>query len=188
MLEALEEITSEHFLLQYITKPTHKDGNTLDLCFTNNAALIHSYQCDFTITSHHSIVTCRTTLTSDSQNETTFRTPVIEDGPGSVFDSLNFFSDDANWLGLEHKLKGIKWREVLGDPDKSDPAEMMEKFIHTCAQESKHFIPKRKVIENERKKTSQIPRVRRNLMRRRTKVNKKTGYPSHSYTETETHH
>ena len=178
MLEDLEEITSEHFLLQYITKPTHKDGNTLDLCFTNNAALIHSFQCDFTITSHHSIVTCRTSLkASASSNETTFRNPVSEDGPGSVFDSLNFFSDEANWFGLEQKLKGIRWTEVLGDPDKSDPAQMMEKFILTCAKESKDFIPKRKITENERKKSSRIPRVRRNLMRRRTKVNKKLDTP-----------
>ena len=53
MLEDLEELAAEHFLLQYVTKPTHKDGNILDLCFTNNTNLIHSYQCDYTISSHH---------------------------------------------------------------------------------------------------------------------------------------
>ena len=177
MLEDLEEVLTEHYMLQYITKPTHKDGNTLDLCFTNNPALVHSYQCNFTITSHHSIVTCRTSLCSTPAAETTFRRPVEDDGPGSVFDSLNFLSDDANWGGLQEKLKHINWTEILGYSDQSDPAEMMDKFINTCAQESKHFIPKRKIVENEKKKSSRIPRVRRNLMRRRTKVNKQLATP-----------
>ena len=175
MLEDLDELTAEQFLLQYITKPTHKDGNTLDLCFTNNAGLIHSYQCDFTITSHHSIVRIKTSLKAKPTEETTFRQPNTDDGPGSTFDSLNFFSEDANWLGLSQKLKKTNWSEVLGDPEHSDPEQMMHKLIQKCAQESENFIPKRKTTE--KRKSSRIPRVRRNLMRRRTKVNKKLSTP-----------
>ena len=175
MLEDLEEITADHFLLQYITKPTHKDGNILDLCFTNNAALIHSFQCDFTITSHHSIVHLKTTLKAQCVEEATFRQPNTDDGPGSVFDSLNFFSDEANFLGLSENLKSTNWNEVLGDSDSSDPEEMMNKLIQKCADASKHFIPKRKATE--KRKSSRIPRTRRNLMRRRTKVNKKLSAP-----------
>ena len=147
MLDDLEEVTAEHFLLQYIIKPTHKDGNILDLCFTNNAALIHSFQCDITIASHHSIVNLKTSLKTQCVEEATFRQPHPEDGPGSIFDSLNFFSDEANWLGLSEKLKHTNWKEVLGDPESSDPEEMMNKLIQKCADESRHFIPKRKTVE-----------------------------------------
>ena len=175
MLEDLEDLSAEHFLLQYITKPTHKDGNILDLCLTNNAALIHSFQCDFTITSHHSIVQLKTTLKAQRVEATTFRQPNSDDGPGSIFDSLNFFSDEANFLGLSENFKRTDWNEVLGDSASSDPEEMMNKLIQKCADESTLFIPKRKITENN--KSSRIPRTRRNLMRRRTKVNKKLSAP-----------
>ena len=175
MLEDLDELIAELFLLQYITKATHKDGNTLDLCFTNNAALIHSYQCDFTITSHHSIVQLKTSLKAKPTEETTFRKPNADDGPGSIFDSLNFFSDDANWFGLNQKFEKTDWSEVLGDPEHTDTEQMMQNLIQKCAKESQNFIPERKTTE--KRKTSRIPRVRRNLMRRRTKVNKKLSTP-----------
>ena len=93
-------------------------------------------------------------------------------GPGSTFDSLNFFSDDADWKGLEKKLQNRDWNKTLGN---SDPAEMMDNFIKVCAQESSQFIPKRKSIQ--KRKASRIPRARRILMRRRGKVNKKLANP-----------
>ena len=175
MLADLEELTAEHFLLQYVTKPTHKDGNTLDLCFTNNPNLIHSYQCDYTISSHHRVVQFKTTLTAESVPEETFRVPNSEDGPGAIFDSLNFLSDEADMEGLKKKLESVNWKEELGDPERTEPAEMLENFINICAQESQNYIPKRTVAK--KRKGSRIPRTRRILMRRRTKVNKKLSQP-----------
>ena len=177
MLEDLEELAAEHFLLQYVTKPTHKDGNILDLCFTNNTNLIHSYQCDFTISSHHRVVQFKTTLTNESASpEETFRVPNSEDGPGAIFDSLNFLSDEADMEGLKQRLKDVDWKEELGDPEETDPAKMLENFIEKCAREAQDFIPKRSVTK-EKRKGSHIPRTRRILMRRRTKVNKKLSQP-----------
>ena len=175
MLEDLEEVAAEYFLLQHVTKPTHKDGNTLDLCFTNNTNLIHSYQCDYTISSHHYVVQFKTTLKVESVPEETFRVPNEEDGPGAIFDSLNFLSDEADMKGLSEKLESMNWKEVLGDPERTEPAVMLEKFINTCAKESVNYIPKRTVAQ--KRKGSRIPRTRRILMRRRTKVNKKLAQP-----------
>ena len=143
MLDDLEEIlTSEYFLQQGISEPTHKDGNTLDLCFTNNSRLIHSYQCDRTVMSHHCVVHCKTSLKANSPDGETFRHPNEDDGPGSIFDSLNFLSDDADWEGLEKNLEQTDWNAVMGDPEQADPAEMLENFISKCAEGSKNFIPK----------------------------------------------
>ena len=64
-----------------------------------------------------SVVICRTSLNTTAPSETSFRRPVEDDGPGSFFDSLNFFSDVANWYGLEEKLKQIDWTEVLDYSD-----------------------------------------------------------------------
>ena len=173
MLADLNELVSEYFMLQYITEPTHKDGNILDLCFCSNPRLVHSVQFEITNKSHHSIVKCRTTLNAAQPREESFRTPHQEDGPGSAFDSLNFYSEKADWTGLEAKLRAVDWNSEIGNED--DPEEMMKTFIKVCAETSADFIPKRKVTEQ--KKSSPIPRHRRILMRRRTKVHKKLNRP-----------
>ena len=36
MASRLQELTNEHFMYQQISGPTHRMGNTLDLCFSNN--------------------------------------------------------------------------------------------------------------------------------------------------------
>ena len=167
MLEDLEELASEFFMLQYITKPTHKDGNILDLCFCSNPLLIHSFQCDLSIKSHHRMIKCYSTLSISSPQEQSFRHPNIEDGPGAVFDSLNFHSDEADWEGLDKSLKNVNWEE-LGN---LEPEKSLDKFIKACAERSAVFIPKRKDSGPVKKKASRIPRTRRILMRRRTKVN-----------------
>ena len=42
---SLIDFMEKHFLNQYILQSTHKDGDSLDLVFTNNANLLHSYEC-----------------------------------------------------------------------------------------------------------------------------------------------
>ena len=63
MLNVLNEFSTELFLSQYVTKPTHKDGNILDLVFVNNSSLIHNYTNVPVLpsTTHHSIVEISTT-------------------------------------------------------------------------------------------------------------------------------
>ena len=41
MLNALNEFCNDMFMSQHVLSPTHKDGNILDLVFTNNSSLIH---------------------------------------------------------------------------------------------------------------------------------------------------
>ena len=43
MIEDLLALTNEYFLSQLIQKPTHRNGNTLDLLFSNNPMILHSY-------------------------------------------------------------------------------------------------------------------------------------------------
>ena len=51
-----EDLGNEHFLFQQIHKPTHRLRNILDLCFFNNPAFNHSYQCSATIFTYHYIL------------------------------------------------------------------------------------------------------------------------------------
>ena len=57
-IDALNSLANEFLLQQCICMPTHKDGNILDLIWTNNRDLVHSYSClptSHTI-SHHSLI------------------------------------------------------------------------------------------------------------------------------------
>ena len=62
MFEKVFELCNNFQLNQYVNKPTHKDGNILDLLFTNNDNLIHNLNVIPTIlnVSHHSIIQCST--------------------------------------------------------------------------------------------------------------------------------
>ena len=58
MISIMRDMCNDNALLQVIKSPTHYQGNTLDLVFTNNTELIHSYQCNETLRSifYHYIV------------------------------------------------------------------------------------------------------------------------------------
>ena len=43
MFNCISDFTSVNFLQQHITNPTHRDGNTLDLIFTNNSNSNNSF-------------------------------------------------------------------------------------------------------------------------------------------------
>ena len=80
---------------QHVILPTHKDGNILDLVFTNNDNLIH--ECStipvLQSTSHHDIVMVSTCFKVNNLNDE--EQPKIE--PRTGFNALNFFSDDTDW-------------------------------------------------------------------------------------------
>ena len=58
MLNVLNEFCNDLFMSQHVQTATHKDGNILDLVFTNNSNLIHDCVSIPVLqsTSHHSIV------------------------------------------------------------------------------------------------------------------------------------
>ena len=70
MIEELLVLSNEFFLCQLIKKPTHRKGNTLDLLFSNNPMILHSYNIMDTVLSDHEIIECLTTCSVEStENE-----------------------------------------------------------------------------------------------------------------------
>lgn len=92
MLQQLKSLTDEFFLSQYINLPTHGGGNTLDLVFTNNDSLLHSYTSTPTILSDHFMVTCSSSI--ECQRPDTECDNISK--PGNLA-SLNFFNDAIKW-------------------------------------------------------------------------------------------
>ena len=82
--------------------------------------------------SDHFIVEAQTSF-NPSAREESFRQPQPSDGPGGIFDRLNFLSDDANWNDLNKELNSYNWEMEI---DSLDPAQMMTKFSQVCASSS----------------------------------------------------
>ena len=97
MLIDLNNFCDEHFLKQHITTPTHVAGNTLDLLFTNNDCLLHSYACTKPLqsTSDHYIIEGSTQFKvcpdTFSEAKPDFMSP---------FDKLNFHSSEVKAIFL----------------------------------------------------------------------------------------
>ena len=62
MIECIKTMVDDFLLEQIVDHPTHKDGNLLDLLFTNNREIIHSTSYDETTYSDHHIITFKSTL------------------------------------------------------------------------------------------------------------------------------
>ena len=164
MINSMQRVVDEFFLEQLIDTATHQDGNILDLIFTNNADLLHSFSCDETIFSDHHLVHCKSNYiykqTTEQKSAST---------ENDSFGNLNFFSDDVNWEKISQELSDCHWEQELSHCD--NHSTMMDKFIELCFKVCQKFVPKKKSrIPNSKIK---IPRYRRNLMRRRTKIKKK---------------
>lgn len=164
MIELLSKFTTQHFLSQHILEQTHEAGNTLDLIFTNNTDIIHSY----TVTptqpvSPHYLVSCKSPLLSSIPTA-----PCIKKDNDSIFDTLNLFSEETNWINIENSLVQVDWAAALHG---LEPVEMTEKLINECAHLAKDNAPL-KPKQNDGK-TTHIPRHRKILMRKRTKIENK---------------
>jgi hypothetical protein len=103
MLNIINEMCNNLLLTQVVTGPTHKDGNTLDLVFVNNLALVHNTTAVPVLqsTSHHSIIQISTTYKA----HTPFEQTALPKKSG-LFAS-NFFHKDVQWDKLQEKLAAI---------------------------------------------------------------------------------
>ena len=162
MLTDMMDLSNEFFLTQLILKPTHRHGNTLDLLFSNNPDILHSYQCTETIFSDHMIIEgllkYKLSQEAGEQNQL-----CLENG----LNQLNFFSEDTDWVSLNNDLMNFDWSAEFRALSIEN---MMNRFLEVCVSISKDHVP----LRRNRKGTSKsnIPRDRKNFMRRHFRINK----------------
>ena len=164
MINSIQNIVDEYFLEQLIDLPTHKDGNILDLLFTNNTEILHSFSCDETTNSDHHLVNCKTNYIHKQVNDQTHTRSTSE-----TFEDLNFFSDDVNWEKISEELSAYNWDKEFHKSD--NHSSMIDKFCEICYTVCKKYVPIKKPKSSYNNKI-RIPRHRKNLMRRRTKIKK----------------
>ena len=94
MVQNVKQLQNDHFLQQLVTSPTHVDEGTLDLVFSNNSAIIHSYNILHPLrsTSDHFVVEVNTPLLCDAEPSENERPPLV-----AVLDNWNFHSNDIEW-------------------------------------------------------------------------------------------
>ena len=162
MLEALKKFSDDFFLHQHICQPTHVAGNTLDLLFTNNPHLLHSYIVlqPLRSISDHYIIEVSTQFKSASLNKHEEEKPE----PLSQFDKLNFFSEDIDWDTITLELSRIDWQSNLAD---ESPDQMLDILMSVILNSSSKHVPLKK---STTKSFSKIPRERKLLMRKRRKL------------------
>ena len=162
MLECLSGFLDEHFLKQHISTPTHIAGNTLDLVFSNNDYLLHSYDClkPLRSVSHHFVIESYTAFNSNIGE-------IEEDKPEylSHLDKLNFFSNDIEWDKMNEEFETYDWKHAISN---LQPDEMLIKIMQVILEVCNKYVPLRKSLYKNGK--SKIPRDRRILMRKRRKI------------------
>ena len=158
-----QELCDKFLLQQIITTSTHCKGNMLDLVFTNYPDRIHSQNAKKTALSDHYIVEFYT-----NQTEKFVKVPdnTKQKGSDYGFHMLNLQDEEIDWVSLGKACK-TDWKEML--KGKSE-REKKTAFHNHCLEKAYEYIPKKSRPPNKRKKC--IPRDRRILMRRRTKVYK----------------
>ena len=163
MVKTLDELMSDNFLTQVIHGPTHRDGNILDLLFTNNSQLVHSSLSTYSSVSDHNVVEVKTHIKQHREAEENTK----EDKPlrePSFFD-LNFFSDEINWSQFNEELLSYNWiQEFKG----SNANDMLKRFVSVCLSIATDLVPEKKQPSRSR---CRIPRHRRILMRTRRRIN-----------------
>lgn len=166
MVEELQLFSDELYLKQIITESTHRKGNTLDLVFTNDHELVHSYLCSSTIFSDHYIIECFTTLCTNVEGKA--KQSRVEDDLSGKFSHLNFLHNTVDWNLIMSNLAQIDWKKEFRYMEVD---EMVCKFINICSNVANKLVP----VKSRHSKGSQsiIPRERKNLMRRRNRINKR---------------
>ena len=168
MINDLVMFKNEFYLTQEILKPTHKKGNVLDLFFTNNSEMLHSYESNEILFSDHYLVEGK--LNYDNNECCKEKKAFTKDEKGFTdtklftenFNQFNFFSENINWKTVNNELQKINWRWEFR---RLSPEEMLSRLYSNCFSVCEKYIPlKRKTMKSTR---SEIPRVRKNLMRNR---------------------
>ena len=165
MLIDLDNFCNEHFLKQHIEIPTHVAGNTLDLLFTNNDSLLHSYECvkPPQSTSDHYIVKGSTLFNVCKDAISEARPDFL-----SPFDKLNFHSSEIKWRDINSELEAIIWSTEIQE---LNPTDILSKILERLQDICNRHVPIKKRASKSSK--NKIPRERRRLMRKRTLLTKK---------------
>ena len=158
--DALFNLATDLCLNQHITTPI-RGKNILDIVMTNDDKLIHDYTVEKTNLSDHKVVNLQTNITKDEHLNK--KSPHWKQN--SVLINFNFFTESVSWKKMKSDLGEVDWYQLMQD---SDPETQYNLILTRCLQISCRHVPPRRIVNKQC-----IPRDRKILMRKRTKLRKK---------------
>ena len=164
MVSSMYSLTVEHLMIQQIDQPTHRNGNILDVLFTNNIDLVHSFFPAYSILSDHFLIEFKAVYKSDTDIHTQVQDEISPERHIS-FRDYNFFSEAIDWNNLNTAIQDHNWPlEFRG----CTAEDMLNKFCSVILSFVADHVPLRSSNQKSRNK---IPRDRRILMRTRRRIN-----------------
>ena len=163
LISYTQELCDKLLLQQIITIPTHRQGNTLDLVFTNKPERAHSQWARVTALSHHFLVTFNS---NELDKIGSPHEKPMKNEPEYGFHMLDLQNKQIDWKGLGKSYK-TDWRKLIVGKTKE---EAVKSFQDHCIEKTYEQVPKK--LGKPSGKKRRIPRDRRILMRRKTKVDK----------------
>ena len=161
MIDSLSSFCSQYFLYQLVDQPTHRAGNTLDVILTNNSELFRTTTCiPASPISSHSVVLVQSLLSSSP-----VRIEKRNQQDSTKFDEVNLLSEKTDWETIRNTLETVDWNHQF---ENLSTTEMIESLTELCSEVAIRNAPKRR-----RKGKPRVPRERRILMRKRTKLRKR---------------
>ena len=146
----------DYLMEQYVNEPTRLD-NVLDLFFTNNEELPTDVRVVDTLLSDHRLITVGVNIL----NSRKARDRELPDG----LSSLNFFHSSVDWDKVGNELAMTDWNSLFMS---AVPQTMYVRFCEVIGRVCRKFMPRRTLPT-----CRSIPRDRRALMRKRTRLNKR---------------
>ena len=163
-LEVLVDLTSELCMKQLIFQPTHRQGNTIDLCFTNDDSLVHSYKCLDVLSSvtHHKHIefaSCAELGLASKVEKSKTKKP---ERPKLA--KFNFFSEKTDWFKINQMLESVDWADTFSGLDVD---EMVYKLLDICYDTAVRCnVP----LKTKQKRKNHITSERRRLMSKRKRA------------------
>lgn len=148
----------ESLMLKQIIHIPTRGNNILDLFLTNDEDLISDVRAEDIDISDHRLMVVETTLNTkkQTQNDT-----ANTDG----FQSMNFFHDSIDWKAINDGISNIDWQGEMNGLTASEMYELFtSKLLNICIP----HVPGKRPL-----KSHSIPRDRKVLMRKRTKLIKR---------------
>ena len=161
-LNKLLNLTDDYFLNQLITEPT-RDGNTLDLVFTNiTDDLLDCNLTEYKSMSDHKLIELKLkNLNNSTENE---EEPQESNEQNSEYKHFNFHKADYNLINTE--LSQINWVSELKDCSVKDQLSKFHEIVLNAV--SKHTS--KKLIHNNKVYRSKFYKERRALWRLRKRI------------------
>ena len=159
MVKCLYELSLEHFVIHNLDCPTYKDGNMTDLVLTNNSRLP-------SITSLSSLLQIMTTTsstallsTAELLNQKRMSRKIARTG---MKNSVSIIST-SSMSQSTRTLSVMNLATIIGQENR---------FTSACLQIAQKWVPVRKAPPHAHHNRPKIPRHRRALMQRRTRLRK----------------